>query len=193
MIRPLPVVLLACSLFAPAARAQAPAPQAEPSILAKLTDIVPPEPGRQACFTRAYDKAHLAQHPRQRVTQLAFLLRATSYAHEGKTQPTKLEERVYYQFALSLKRRGERRALTTAGNCFGGKGISCAVDCDGGGVTLEANGQSLLVRLMEHGIKMEGDCDGKAVWVKPGADDKVFRVEKAAPEACKALAEDLAE
>ena len=190
MIRPLPLALLVCALFAGAAQAQAPAPQAEPSILAKLSDIVPPEPGRQACFTRTYDKAHLAQHPRQRVTQLTFLLRAANYDFDGKTQPTKLEERVYYQFALSLKRRGERTTLTTAGNCFGGKGISCSVDCDGGGVTLEANGQSLLVRIVEHGIKMEGDCDGKAVWVKPGADDKVFRVEQAAPEACKAPAKE---
>ncbi len=192
MIRPLPVWLLACSLLAGAAQAQTPARPAEESVLARLTDIVPPEPGRQACYTRAYDKAHLAQHKRQRVTQIAFLLRVASYDFEGRAKPEKLEERVHYQFAMSLKRRGERRMLVTSGGCFGGKGISCSVDCDGGGVTLEQSGESLLVRIAEHGIKMEGDCDGKSVWVNPGADDKVFRVEKAAPEACKALAKELA-
>jgi hypothetical protein len=192
MIRPLYLAILA-SVLAATAQAQTPAAAEEPSILAKLTDILAPEPGQQVCYVRAYDKAHLAQHPRQRVTRMAFLLRAAGYEFDKAAPPARLEERVYYQFALSLKRRGERQTLTTAGGCSGGKGISCAVDCDGGGVTLEQNGASLLVRIMEHGIKMEGDCDGKAVWVKPGADDKVFRIEKAAPEACKALAEELAE
>ena len=40
----------------------------------------------------------------------------------------------------------------------------------------------------ERGIRMEGDCDGKAVWVKAGADDKQFRLDPAPAAACKALA-----
>jgi hypothetical protein len=168
---------------------------AEPSSIGGLVKIVPPESGKETCYARRYDEAHLARHPQQRITRMAFLLRVSSYSTEGRTQPAaRLEERVYYQFGLAVQRRGKKRTLRTSGNCAGSDKISCAVDCDGGSVEIAKSGESLLVTLdNERGIQMFSDCDGaKGVWVKAGTDDKVFRVDPAPAEACKALAKDLA-
>jgi hypothetical protein len=167
----------------------APAATTQPS-LAGLTDIVPPEAGRSACYSRQYDDAHLARHPRQQVATMVFLLRAAHYDFDKAAPPEKLEDRVYYQFAMAVKRRGEKRTLRTSGDCFGGEGISCAVDCDGGSAAIEKiqNVDALMVRLSsERGIRMYGDCDGAAVWLKPGADDKAFRLDRSPPKVCRAL------
>lgn len=82
--------------------------------------------------------------------------------------------------------------LHTSGDCDSGENILCAVDCDGGSVTLDKMppANSLIVRLNnDSGITMFHDCDaGKgAVVVKAGADDKVFRLDKVAADACKSL------
>jgi hypothetical protein len=154
----------------------------------KLADLVAPQAGNKACFARTYDAAHLREHPKQRVTAVSFLLRAQAYDESARSWG--LEKALYYSFAMSVQRRGDKRRLRTGGDCMEGEGISCAVDCDGGGVTLEkaAQGDSLLVRLMEPGgILMFSDCDGAGVWLKPGADDKVFRLDKAAASVCEAL------
>src|SRR5262249_9672211 len=34
--------------------------------------ILPPEPGRKACWRRVYDAKHLAAHPQQKITELTF-------------------------------------------------------------------------------------------------------------------------
>jgi hypothetical protein len=64
------------------------------------------------------------------------------------------------------------------------------VDCDGGSVALDKMppANSLIVRLSDNGITMFHDCDeGKGVLVKAGADDKVFRLDKTANDACRIL------
>jgi hypothetical protein len=182
---------------APAGTQDGPAASsAEQSILAGLTDILPPQAGRSVCYSRRYDDVHLARHPRQQVASMVFLLRVANYDFDKAAPPEKLEDRVHYQFAMTVKRRGERRTLRTAGDCFGGDGISCAVDCDGGSAAIEKvqNVDALMVRLSnERGIRMYGDCDGEAVWLKPGSDDKAFRLDKSPPEACRALQRTLAQ
>jgi hypothetical protein len=45
---------------------------------AKLKVLLPPAPGVQACYARTYDKAHLAEHPKQKVTEMIFSLRYTT-------------------------------------------------------------------------------------------------------------------
>jgi len=48
----------------------------------------------------------------------------------------------------------------------------------------------LIVRLNDDGIRMFHDCDEEqGVLVNVGADDKVFRLDKTANDACKALDE----
>jgi hypothetical protein len=164
------------------------AAQNGPPSVNKLFELIPPESGRKICYTRRYDAAHLRAHPKQQVTALTFIVRVQQY--EDISRAKRPEDKVYFQFALSIQRRGEKRSLRTSGNCFGGPGgIACDVDCDGGGVDLERlpQGDALLMRLRERGIHMYGDCDGDGVWVRPGEDDKAFRLQKAAVSICRAL------
>jgi hypothetical protein len=156
-----------------------------------LMSILAPQPGAKACYVRSYDAAHLRAHPKQRISAMKFLLGVKAYDPKtaDKTGPDDL---YYYTFLMSVARRGDKRLLTTAGDCQGGEGISCVVDCDGGSVALDKMppADSLIVRLNDHGIQMFHDCDGgPVVWVKAGVDDKVFRLNKAAVDACKALDE----
>ncbi len=77
--------------------------------------ILPPEPGRKACWRRIYDVKHLAAHPRQKVTELTFFLRVSGY-DVGGHYVFRNPDHIYYNFALSLKRRGDKRALATSGD-----------------------------------------------------------------------------
>jgi hypothetical protein len=151
--------------------------------------ILPAEPGRKACWRRVYDAKHLATHPRQKVTQLTFFLRVSGY-DAGGAYVFKNPDHIYYNFALSLKRRGDKRTLATSGDCLGEKTIDCSVDCDRGGVTVDRSSSSdgLSIRFYVRGIAFGGDCDTTpGTWVRPGADDKVFNLDPAPMEACKTL------
>lgn len=161
--------------------------------IAALIPILAPQPGNKACYSRAYDAAHFKAHPRQRITAMKFLLSVAAYDPKppGASTP---EDLYYYTFAISVSRRGDKRLLHTSGDCNSGENISCAVDCDGGSVTLDKMppANSLIVRLNnDNGITMFHDCDdGKdAVVVKAGVDDKVFRLDKVASDLCKSLDE----
>ncbi len=165
------------------------AAQGDPRISA-LVPILAPQPGNKACYSRAYDTAHMKAHPQQRITAMKFLLAVQAYDPKP-ADATKPEDLYYYTFSMSVARRGDKRLLHTSGDCMGGETISCVVDCDGGSVALDKMppAGSLIVRLNnDNGITMFHDCDeGKGVVVKAGADDKVFRLDKSAAVACKNL------
>ena len=151
--------------------------------------ILPPEPGRKACWRRVYDAKHLAAHPQQKITELTFFLRVSGY-DAGGAYVFKNPHHIFYNFAFSLKRRGNKRALATGGDCLGGKTAECVVDCDGGGITIDKlpSGEGLSIGLHSGGIAFGGDCDTTTgTWVRPGADDKVFHLDRAPEEACKTL------
>ena len=150
--------------------------------------ILPAEPGRKACWRRVYGAKHLAVHPRQKVTQLIFFLRVSGY-NAGGAYVFKNPDHIYYNFALSLKRHGDKRALATSGDCLGEKTIDCAVDCDRGGVTIgRVSSDRLSIKLNVRGIAFGGDCDTTTgIWVRPGAEDKVFNLDPAPMRACEAL------
>ena len=99
-------------------------------------------------------------------------------------------DHIYYNFALSLKRRGDKSTLATSGDCLGEKTIDCSVDCDRGGVTIDrsSNTDGLSIRFDVRGIAFGGDCDTTTgTWVRPSADDKVFNLDPAPMEAYETL------
>jgi hypothetical protein len=61
--------------------------------------ILPPEPGRKACWRRVYDAKHLAAHPQQKVTELTFFLRVSGY-DAGGGYVFKNPDHVVYNFAF---------------------------------------------------------------------------------------------
>jgi hypothetical protein len=153
---------------------------------AALLPILAPQPGNKACYVRQYDAAHLRQHPRQRITAMTFRLAVEAYDPPSE-KAERPEDKVYYTFSMTVNRRGDKRRLYTAGDCTGGDAILCAVDCDGGYVTLDKMppADTLIVRLDDNGIVMFHDCDeGEGIPIKSGADDKVFRLTKAADNLC---------
>lgn len=151
--------------------------------------ILPPEPGRKACWRRVYDAKHLTAHPQQKVTELTFFLRVSGY-DPGGGYVFKNPDHIVYNFAISLKRRANNRALAIGGDCLGENTVECVVDCDGGGVTIDKlpSGDGLSISLDNDGIAFGGDCyTTRGIWVRPGADDRVFHLDPVPVEACKTL------
>ena len=97
---------------------------------------------------------------------------------------------IFYNFAFSLKRRGNKRALATGGDCLGEVAVQCVVDCDSGGVTIDKlpGGDGVSISLRNGGIAFGGDCNTTTgTLVKPGTDDAIFHLDPAPVEACKTL------
>jgi len=89
---------------------------------AKLKALLPPAPGAQACYARTSDKAHLAQHPKQKVTEMIFSLRYTTLgedeAHLVATVGGGVEKQYFdYDFTLAAKVRDQSKTLYASGDC----------------------------------------------------------------------------
>ena len=158
-----------------------------------VAKILPPEPGRMACYRRMYDERHMAGHPRQTVAEMTFLLRVAGVNANGDPAMSS-PVRVNYLFALELRRRGDTRSMATSGDCAGDRAAECVVACDGGGVEIEPRGPGLIVRLRGEGIALGGDCaTTRGRFVAPGADDRVFELQPAPMAACRPVAWRLAQ
>ncbi len=154
-----------------------------------MEKILPPEPGRKACYRKVYDTQHLHDHPRQKITQMLFFLRVEGLDATGALV-VKNPDHIRYIFAIALQRRDDKRPLRTAGDCLGGAVADCVVACDGGGVAIEnsSRGGGLTLRFQDDGIAFGNDCETtRGYFVKPGADDKVFQLEPAPLASCLSL------
>ena len=154
-----------------------------------MEKILAPQPGRKACYHRVYEARHLREHPRQKISEMTFLLRVEGLDATG-ARVLKNPDHIVYQFALSLRRRNDERPLRTSGDCSGGMVAECVVDCDGGGVTLENSLQAggLTVLLQGEGIAFGNDCDTtRGYFVGPGSDDKIFDLKPAPLTECQSL------
>jgi ribosomal protein L12E/L44/L45/RPP1/RPP2 len=146
-----------------------------------------------ACFSRVYDTAHLAQHPRQNVRTMLLLVKASS----DSDQPT-------YALRLGVTFRKSGAHFESAGSCgsihdageAGGSAaaVHCGVDCDGGSIDVAIkDAKSVLVsiptgaRIWRAGSDNDSDSDKAKRF---GSDDKVFRLDKAALTECLRLADD---
>ena len=144
-----------------------------------------------ACFVRRYDASHLAQHPKQKVSAMKLLVTAEE-APEDKT--------VNYSFRLGFKYRHRAGNFDSSGYCShivaentGGEiRLGCGVDCEGGGIEVAMkDDKSALIRLERIRIwernKPDDDASNDLV---AGADDKIFRVDRADLHECSDLVTD---
>jgi hypothetical protein len=144
-----------------------------------------------ACFVRRYDASHLAQHPKQKVSAMKLLVTAED-APEDKT--------VNYSFRLGFKYRHRAGNFDSSGFCShivaentGGEiRLGCGVDCEGGGIEVAMKDEkSALIRLERIRIwernKPDDDASNDLV---AGADDKIFRVDRADLHECSDLVTD---
>jgi hypothetical protein len=144
-----------------------------------------------ACFVRRYDAAHLAKHPKQTVATMQLLVKAEIDNESGQ---------INHSFRMGVSFRDRPGKFDTAGECgnadvseMPGKPphLGCGVDCDGGGITVELtpDATSTLVRLERIAIWNNSKPDGEdnRDGLTAGADDGVFRLDRAALSQCKPL------
>jgi hypothetical protein len=161
------------------------------------------QPKAYACFVRRYDAAHMAAHPQQKVTAMRLLITSE-----------KMEDDKYlnYSFRLGVNFRDQPGDFDSSGDCGyappvrnadsdSGKDpgtntdidFPCNVDCDGGGIAVNlANGDnSLMVKLDRIRIWKGTDPDDAPLRsLQGGADDKVFRLDRASLDECRSLVTD---
>jgi hypothetical protein len=144
-----------------------------------------------ACFVRRYDANHLAQHPRQKVSAMKLLVTAENPPEEKITN---------YSFRIGVKYRHRPGNFDSSGFCShvlaedNGHEIrfGCGVDCEGGGINVAMkDDKSALIRLERIRIwernKPDDDASNDLV---AGADDNIFRVDRAELRECAELVTD---
>jgi hypothetical protein len=151
---------------------------------------------RETCFARVYDKAHLAKHPRQKVTTFHVMRTLGERLEAENWLPNQREEAI-----KRFREDGETTvsAFVTLRNRKGHlhnslicdkeakDGLRCAIECDGGSFRLKReNAKSVL--LHNNGFVLEGGCGERteSVFLDPGADDKVFRLDERPLAVCRA-------
>jgi hypothetical protein len=145
-----------------------------------------------ACFVRTYDPGHLVRHPLQKVKAMKLLV-------TGETDP---ETRKFgYSFRMGVGFRNRPGNFDSSGDCgLGGitespahrSVMGCSVDCDGGGVSVEMtpDSKATLVRLERIRIWQNNKPDDEGLDLSGGADDRVFRLDRAKLETCRSLVTD---
>jgi len=156
----------------------------------------------EACFGRVYDADHLRRHPKQRVTSFylsrdfafdsgaeeLFLTREELLAIDGDNGMALVN--AYVRF------RDRPGTFYNALACKRYDGtIRCSIDCDGGNFKLRTAGKSLL--LDNEGFVVTGGCGAPdderdlSDYVKPGEDDRVFRLDPQPAVQCAAMRDSL--
>ena len=155
----------------------------------------PPGKKAYACFVRRYDPDHLARHPRQKVSAMKLLVTAEI------PQEEEIKEKVTYSFRLGLKYRHRAGDFDSSGSCNHfvpeDRGhevhLGCGVDCDGGGieVAMSKDDKSAIVQVERVRIWQNSKPDEElSDALVGGADDKVFRLDRADTRDCAALVTD---
>ncbi|WP_166304120.1 MULTISPECIES: hypothetical protein [unclassified Bradyrhizobium] len=154
----------------------------------------PPGAKAYACFVRRYDANHLAQHPKQKVSAMKLLVSAED-APEDKT--------TNYSFRLGVTYRHRPGNFDSSGYCNhaieSGHEVrfECGVDCEGGGITVALSKDNksatarlgrILGRIMVWNRDKPDDDAREALFA--GADDKIFRVDRANSSECAELVTD---
>jgi len=152
-------------------------------------------PDTYACFVRVYDAGHLARHPKQKVSAMKLLVQV-----EKAEKPSE-ERQISYSFRLGVKYRHRPGNFDSSGSCShvvaentGGEiRLGCGVDCEGGGLeaALSRDDKSAIVRLERIRIWQNNKPDDEAEdSLVAGADDKIFRLERADNRECASLVTD---
>jgi hypothetical protein len=151
-----------------------------------------PDSKAYACFVRRYDAEHLARHPKQKVAAMKLLISA---------EFDKEDKELHHSFRLGFRYRHRSGDFDSSGSCNhavftkGGSEVrlGCGVDCDGGGigVALSKDDKSAIVRLERVRVWQNNKPDDEAEHsLTAGADDKIFRLDRADNSECASLVTD---
>ena len=130
-------------------------------------------PDALGCFTRTYDRAHLAQH-NQVVTAVMLRIYRPPPGNADK-----------YWFLAQFRLRGKDGSLRTNGICSEkASGLRCLVECDGGGVDVVPGGRDATMHL----DRISGPaCEDSAQELTGSKDDRVFRLDRVNDAACAGM------
>lgn len=131
-----------------------------------LKEIFGPLQGKPACFGKTYSEGHLKRHPKQTVKNILVKLRIEP---QGKTPLFEV---------LVNQKNAPKKNLRQSMVCFENDGkVACAVDCDGGSVSIEGLEEGMLT-VKSNGFTLVGGCgeevpEAETVYLhnKAGGDD----------------------
>lgn len=156
--------------------------------------------GKEMCFGRVYDDTHLKSHPKQRVTSF-HLFRDFSPDPNTESEPSTPQELLEQDgqdgnvnVTAYVRLRDRKGVFFNGLSCRKYDGtVRCGIDCDGGGFKLRTSNTSLT--LQNEGFVVVGGCGAsedeqdRTEFVKPGADDKTFRLDPKPIAECATLRE----
>jgi hypothetical protein len=125
-------------------------------------------PDALGCFTRTYDRAHLARHPDQLVAAVKLRI--------YRPPPGNLNK---YRFLAQFRLRGKDESVRTSGIC----------NDDGGGVDVVPRARDAMMYLDRIRVAAcgEDDVDGVGQELTGGKDDRVFRLDRIDEAACAGM------
>jgi hypothetical protein len=144
----------------------------------------------EACFVRHYDAAHLAQHKRQKVTDMKLLVAAEILPEDA--QPA-------YSYHVEMKLRTQTGDFTGTGDCGhayvsepGGERaqIVCDIGCEDFGLKIKLAGddKSTTLELNHITISPRGKKARNAERTFEGtADNRTYRLDRAPLADCQSL------
>ena len=145
-----------------------------PGAAQTLDMLLAPRPDTAACWQRSYSDAHLARHPRQKVTQVRFDLYYSEMEHHVAGEGS---------YAFSIQFTTPTREGWTGGLCYEdarGK-VICGGDCDSGALAVRNSGTegSLLLEMLSGGMTLTDCGDETPFYMSAEPDDKLFLVHPA--------------
>lgn len=139
-----------------------------------------------ACFSRVYDKPHLASHPKQNVTSIMLLVKGVT------------EDSVHYNASVDFRFRKSGKHFQAYGECpsvavEGSKPgeLHCGIDCDGGTINVNLKDADTLLVKLPDGIAVSDPADANdqgPSMGRFGSDDKVFKLTRVSGSNCLPLA-----
>jgi hypothetical protein len=143
------------------------------------------------CFTRTYDRTHLARHPDQIVTAVKLRIYKPPPDGGGK-----------YWFAVQFKLRGQNKVLHASGlshenledvpserRNVPANAIHLFVECDGGGIDIVPRARGAMMYLNRISVAACGEEFNDGQEVTGGKDDRIFRLDRVNERNCKGMHE----
>jgi hypothetical protein len=162
--------------------------------------------GGSVCYTRAYDKAHLDKHPEQTTTEIRVSLVADERDGGGAVIRVMLKSRQDTSYIAGTCDWAEKANLDVNGNPIieafkGPSGLNCwaLTSADGSSAEEGGNffvdlkdGKTVNLYLPEYIAAWPSfDRSDNAAFLELGAEDQVFRLDKAAAGSCEEMVEKL--
>jgi hypothetical protein len=132
------------------------------------------------CYSRTFDKGHMAAHPKQRITSIALAISSTQASGELRLWP----------YVMMVRMKGEKAGLWQTETCeFDEAGaFRCIVACDGGHFTLSApeTGSGLRLELSEN-YTLQGGCGDsrKPVVLSARTEEPAYALEAKDMKVCR--------